>query len=311
MLDIGRKQPVNLRRLDLLRFLGGRYRARIMGAGGDAGGGGPSTVDGGGSDHHILPRGAPRRRVQLGALLIGVAVATIALPSLVMGPDDDRSATTSPPPVALSTPAGTPAGPPTPPGPPTPAAASPGSAAATRPTAGRSASRPGAGPSTSGPTSRCADTAEGDDVVLAAGVSCGVYAAGFGNGWRATGDGLKLLPGWKVPETDEVALRVERTRPGLPQTEMALVAARPVRIDGDDVLRFRVWGGRDYGTVLRVSAGHGTVTVSARADRWTSYSVPLGELTDAASLTRIDLVVAADEVPHVNRFYLDDIAIVG
>ncbi|MFF3856068.1 hypothetical protein [Micromonospora sp. NPDC002575] len=273
-------------------------------------------MDVGGADRHILPRGAPRRRVQLGALLIGVAVATIALPSLVMGPDDDGPAATGPPPMALSAPAGTPTGPPTPPGsptapgPPTPAAASPGSGAAT-PTAGRPASRRDAGPNASGPTSRCAATAGGDDVVLTAGVSCGIYDVGFGNGWRATGHGLKLLPGWKVPETDEVALRVERTRPGLPQTEMALVAARPVRIDGDDVLRFRVWGGRDYGTVLRVSAGHGTVTVSARADRWTNYSVRLGQLTDAASLTRIDLVVAADEVPHVNRFYLDDIAIVG
>ncbi|WP_141722244.1 hypothetical protein [Micromonospora haikouensis] len=288
-----------------------------MGTGDDVGGKDSSTEDAAGSDRHILPRGEAQRRVQLGALLVGVAVATIALPSLIMGPGgDDEPPATSPPAMAVSVPASTPVGPPASSGSPTPvpssAAASPRSGAATP--SGGSASRPASGSTASGTTPRCAAEPEGNDVTLTAAVSCGVYNAGFGNGWRATGDGLKLLPGWKVPDTGEVGLRVERTRPGLPQTEMALIAARPVRIDGDDVLRFRVWGGRDYGTVLRVSvspAGRGMVTVSAGADRWTNYSVRLGQLTGAASLTRIDLVVAADEVPQVNRFYLDDIAIVG
>jgi hypothetical protein len=38
-------------------------------------------------------------------------------------------------------------------------------------------------------------------------------------------------------------------------------------------------------------------------------TVRLSELTHAPTLARIDLAVAADQVPNVNRFFLDDIAI--
>lgn len=56
--------------------------------------------------------------------------------------------------------------------------------------------------------------------------------------------------------------------------------------------------------------GTEAVTLTAPADKWTTYSVKLAELTRRRTLTRIELVVAADQVSNVNRFFLDDIAIV-
>jgi hypothetical protein len=144
--------------------------------------------------------------------------------------------------------------------------------------------------------------------------SCAVYGQGLGNGWTATGDGLKVLPGELVPGTKETAMRVERSRPALPATALTLTARAPVGIGATSRLRLRVWGGRDYGTVLKVSlapAGSGSVTLTAAADRWTTYSIRLADLGPGRALARIDLAVAADQVPNVNRFFLDDVALVG
>ena len=49
----------------------------------------------------------------------------------------------------------------------------------------------------------------------------------------------------------------------------------------------------------------GSVQIDAPADRWTSWTVPLG----GGRLQRITLAVEAGQMPNVNRFFLDDIAI--
>jgi hypothetical protein len=123
-----------------------------------------------------------------------------------------------------------------------------------------------------------------------------------------------VSPGEIVPGTRQTAMRVERSRPAIPATAVALTAKSAVGVAPGERLKLRVWGGRQFGTVLGLSVapgGTGSVTLTAPADKWTTYSVRLSELTHAPALGRIELAVAADQVPNVNRFFLDDIAILG
>jgi hypothetical protein len=227
---------------------------------------------------------APRasgHRLGLGALLIGIAVATVAIPPLVA--PRHKSA---PAPVASIPP---------------PAQLFPAATVTAPPPASDSTSAKACVPATTGGTVKVTTTP-----------SCAIYTASMGNGWSVAGDGLKVLPGETVPDTKEPAMRVERSRPAIAHTALTITARRAVAIKPGDQLSLRVWGGRDFGTVLKLSvapAGTGSVTLTAPADKWTAYTIKLSELTHGTGLTRIQLVVATDEVPNVNRFFLDDIAL--
>jgi hypothetical protein len=217
------------------------------------------------------------RRIGLGFLLTGIAAATVAVPPLIT--PDKKAAPV--PPVASMAP---------------PAALVPAVTAA---------------PSASGPAT-CAPAAKGGTVEVTSRPSCAIFTGSMGNGWTVAGNGMKVLPGEIVPDTQERAMRVERTRPAIPATAVALTAKPAVGVPPGDRLRLRVWGGREFGTVLKLSVapgGTGSMTLTAPADKWTTFTVRLSELTHAPTLARIDLAVAADQVPNVNRFFLDDIAI--
>ncbi|MDT5030983.1 MAG: hypothetical protein QOC94_1154 [Actinoplanes sp.] len=241
----------------------------------------PGVVDSGQPRRRVW--GVPGPRFGLGALLVGIAAATVAVPPLI-APDHKRGAA----------PAAAPPASPTPPGQLVPAVTEPRSAAPAR-----------------GPRP-CSSAAAGGTVALSARPSCAIYAGGLGNGWSVTGDGMKVLPGAVVPDTKEPAMRVERSRPATPATALTISAKQPIGVPAGGRLTLRVWGGRDFGTVLTLSAGPGgtgSVTLIAPAERWTTYTVKLAELTRGDRLTRLDVAVVADQVPHVNRFFLDDIAL--
>lgn len=232
----------------------------------------PEVADGG--QHRRAPR-VTGQRAGLVVLLAGVAAATVAVPPLIT--PHHRSPSSAPPGVpARVAPAASPA--------PLSSLAPPTSLAS--------------------PSAVCAPATG----ALTAQPSCRIYAGGLGNGWTASGDGLKVLPGAVVPDTKEPAMRVERSRPPIPATTMTITARTAVGLAPGAKLTFRVWGGREFGTVALVSAGPDSgapVRISAPADRWTSYTIPLGR----GRLQRITLAVEADQVPNVNRFFLDDIAI--
>jgi hypothetical protein len=243
----------------------------------------PQVVDGGQRSRRAP--GVTGRRIGLGALLAGIAAATVAIPPLIT--PDKKAAPV--PPVASAVP---------------PAALVPAGTA--------SPSHPAA-PSATGPAP-CAPAANGGTVEVTGRPACAIFTGGLGNGWTVTGDGMKVLPGEIVPGTRQTAMRVERSRPAIPATAVALTAKSAVGVAPGERLKLRVWGGRQFGTVLGLSVapgGTGSVTLTAPADKWTTYSVRLSELTHAPALGRIELAVAADQVPNVNRFFLDDIAILG
>jgi hypothetical protein len=161
---------------------------------------------------------------------------------------------------------------------------------------------------------RCAPASSGGDVRVTATPSCTLYAGGLGNGWTVIGDGMKAMPGELIPGTRQVAMRVERSRPAVQATVLTFTPRGPVGVGPASRLRLRVWGGREFGTVLKVSrapASTGSITLTAAADKWTTYTIRLADLGRGSSLARIDLAVAADQVPNVNRFFLDDVDLVG
>jgi hypothetical protein len=243
----------------------------------------PEVADNG--QHRRRARGATGQRLGLGALLVGIAVATVAVPPLI-APEPEGSAAPAPLP---SGPAG-------------PAQLIP----AVTPT------RPAAPATIAAGPRPCAPVAQGDTVDVSARPSCAIYTGSLGNGWSVTGHGMKVLPGEVVPDTKEPALRVERSRPAIPATALTISAKQPVGVSAGERLTLRVWGGRDFGTILKLSAGPagtGSVTLTAPPDTWTTYTIKLAELTRGDSLTRLELGVAADQVPNVNRFFLDDIAL--
>ena len=230
----------------------------------------PEVVDGG--QHRRRAPGVTGQRIGLGALLVGIAVATVAVPPLI-------------------TPGKKPAAP--------PVASEPAPIAKLVPAVTAS---PTAAPAT---TKSCA-------VEVTTTPACAIYTGSLGNGWSVKGDGLKVLPGETVPDTKERAMRVERSRPAIPATALTLTARSAVGVGPGDRLKLRVWGGREFGTVLKLSVapgGTGSLTLTAPADKWTSFTIKLADLTRGHTLSRIELAVAADQVPNVNRFFLDDIAL--
>ena len=235
----------------------------------------PEVVDGG--QHRRRAPGVTGQRIGLGALLVGIAVATVAVPPLITPGRKQAAAppvVTSTAPIAKLVPAVT-------------ASAAPASAAPTPTRAG------------------CA-------VQVTTTPACAVYTGSLGNGWSVRGDGMKVLPGETVPGTEERAMRVERSRPAIPATALTLTARSTLGISPGDHLKLRVWGGREFGTVLKLSVapgGTGSLTLTAPADKWTSFTIKLADLTRGRTLSRIDFAVAADQVPNVNRFFLADIAL--
>lgn len=243
----------------------------------------PELADGG--QHRRRASAVTGQRVGLALLLVGIAAATVAVPPLITPDHQARLAPPAPAPASSA-----------------PPAPSPITSLAPAVTASKKA-----GPRSCAPT----PSGEGGTVEVGTRPACTVYAGSVGNGWRIVADGLKVLPGEIVPDTRETAMRVERSRPALPHTTMALVAATPVGVGAGTRLRLRVWGGREFGTVLRLatSPGDTAVTLTAPADTWTAFSVKLADLSGKPTLGRVDLTVAADQVPNVNRFFLDDIAV--
>lgn len=214
-------------------------------------------------------------------LAVGIGLVTVGVPPLLL-PRDRKAA----PPAAMATTAP--------------------NATSTAP----SASASGTSTSTSISASSTASSATAAQACGTGGSTrpaCTVYGAALGTGWAVESAGVKVVPAGVVPGTDQVAFRVE---PKEKTASVALVAATPVAARH---LRFRVYGGRVHGTVLRVSAaggggpGRAPVVLSAPVDVWTVFEVELAEFIPGGALRRLDFVIATDMVPNAYRFFLDDI----
>ncbi|MET7392774.1 hypothetical protein ABZS66_04670 [Dactylosporangium sp. NPDC005572] len=138
--------------------------------------------------------------------------------------------------------------------------------------------------------------------------ACAVYGAALGTGWSIESAGVKVVPAGVVPGTDQVALRVE------PKEKTAFVALVATAAVTATTLRFRVYGGRVHGTVLRVTVAEtagrpaaAPVVLTAPVDVWTAFELDLAELLPGRALRRIDLVIATDMVPNAYRFFVDDV----
>ncbi|NAS21241.1 hypothetical protein GT755_06015 [Herbidospora sp. NEAU-GS84] len=146
--------------------------------------------------------------------------------------------------------------------------------------------------------------------------ACSIYASALGTGWQASGSGTNVDPGRPVPDGEEAAIRIQRRVKTRDQpATVTLLAGSPVLIGANTRLRLRVYGGRQYGTILRLSAspsagraGATTVTLHAPPERWTSFVVHVGTLSPGR-LRRIDLAIASEQLPQAYEFYLDDIAL--
>ena len=266
-------------------------------------GGGPAAGDrqpAEGGQHRRGASAVVAQRLGLGLLLAGIAAATVAVPPLITPDREAAPERAAAIPAVIASPS-----------PPVsvPASSSPSATEKTSATP-KTSENPGK-TAKPGPVT-CAPVVKGGSVEVTTRPSCGIYDGSLGNGWAATGDGMKVMPGEVVHETREPAMRVERTRPALDETAMALTPATPVGLRPGDKLRLRIRGGREYGTVLRLTvapSGTGRVTLTAPPEKWTTFTVALDELTARDRLTRIDLEIADDQVPNVNNFFLDDIAI--
>ncbi|WP_062429976.1 hypothetical protein [Herbidospora daliensis] len=146
--------------------------------------------------------------------------------------------------------------------------------------------------------------------------ACSIYASALGTGWQASGSGTNVDPGRPVPDGEEAAVRIQRRVKTRDQpATVTLLAGSPVLIGANTRLRLRVYGGRQYGTILRLAAspsagraGAATVTLHAPPERWTSFVVHVGTLSPGR-LRRIDLAIASEQLPQAYEFYLDDIAL--
>ncbi|GAA1019820.1 hypothetical protein Aple_061300 [Acrocarpospora pleiomorpha] len=146
--------------------------------------------------------------------------------------------------------------------------------------------------------------------------ACSIYASALGTGWQASGSGTNVTPGRPVPDSDQIAIRIQkRTKTREQPATVTLLAASPVAMGAGTRLRLRVYGGRQYGTILRLSAspsagraGAKTVTLQAPPERWAAFVVHVGALSPGR-LRRIDLAIATDQLPQAYEFYLDDITL--
>jgi hypothetical protein len=212
-------------------------------------------------------------------LVAAVGVVTVAVPPLI-APDEGGSGSTATAPTTPAT----------------------GSATATTP-APTSTSLPTL-TSSPGEATRPQCAPVNPSAVAAGLPSCTVYSTALGNGWAIESTGVKVVPAGVVPGTDQVAIRVE---PEEKVASVSLVAAVPVTLPAGARLRFRVYGGRVHGTVLRVSVQPGAgkpVVLTAPVDVWSSFAVEVGT---QRTVQRIDLVIATDMVPNAYRFFVDDV----
>jgi hypothetical protein len=270
------------------------------------------------ADRHPMG-GPPRRRpaFRLGqrtryALLVTVVICiAVVVPPLLIPRQDDRAdaAQEIQATGAISTTPTTP-----PPFTRTPAARSTPTAKST-PTA-RST------PTTSSPTPtprrpRIPSCASPRNSEITAVPACLIYASALGTGWQTSGSGTNVTPGRLVPDSDQIAIRIQRRVKDRDQpSTVTLLANSPVMISSASRLRLRVFGGRQYGTILRLSAsplagraGAKTVTLEVPPERWAAFVVHVGTLSPGR-LRRIDLAIAAEQMPQAYEFYVDDLTLV-
>ncbi|GIH28857.1 hypothetical protein Aph01nite_71670 [Acrocarpospora phusangensis] len=146
--------------------------------------------------------------------------------------------------------------------------------------------------------------------------ACLIYASALGTGWQVSGSGTNVTPGRPVPDGDQIAIRIQRRVKTRDQpATVTLLAGAPVTIGANTRLRLRIFGGRQYGTILRLSAsptagraGAMTVTLQAPPERWASFVVHVGALSPAR-LRRIDLAIASEQLPQAYEFYVDDLTL--
>ncbi|MFF3437142.1 hypothetical protein [Streptosporangium sp. NPDC002721] len=181
----------------------------------------------------------------------------------------------------------------------------------------RSTSRPSGAPGLScvAPTgSGAGRTVE----ITSTGPSCAVYTDVLDTGWQALGTGTNVTPGQRPPDGEQTAMRVQkRVKKREDPATVTLLAASPFTVGGNTTLRLRIFGGREFGTILRVSASPsagraGTRTMVLRAPplRWSSFTLRVGALTPGR-LRRVDLAIATDQMPQAYEFFVDDIVFRG
>ncbi|MHA6761059.1 hypothetical protein [Streptacidiphilus sp. PAMC 29251] len=230
-----------------------------------------------------------RRGGYLGLALVA-AVLTVVLPAL-LAPGHKSAAARRPVPAA-SAPAAVPA--------PVPS------------TAAATTSAPV--PTTAPARLNCAPSTPGRALAQNAGrPSCLLYASALGTGWQLTGTGAKVAPGEQVTGSGQPSIRVDRRNE---DAAVTFTAAAPVTLAPGSKLRLRLYGGRQYGTVLRISASADPAVRNARTwvtaqsgpEQWSEVVVDLGGF-GLRAIRRIDLVVAQDQLPQTYHFFLDDVVL--
>ncbi|WP_162794750.1 hypothetical protein, partial [Nonomuraea lactucae] len=183
------------------------------------------------------------------------------------------------------------------------------------PTERRTARRTEPGTTTAG----CARaTAKSGVEILSARPSCRIYRSMLGTGWQVRGTGTNVTPGQQPPGTDEATIRIQKRVARREDLAAATILAdTPVPVGARTTLRLRVFGGREFGTILRVSAsgaagraGSKSVVLQAPPLRWKSFVLPVGSLT-SGRLRRVDLVIATDQMPQAYEFFVDDVELEG
>ncbi|MEU8386346.1 hypothetical protein [Streptosporangium sp. NPDC048865] len=288
------------------------------------------------------------RRTRYVVLAVAVGAVAIGVPPLLI-PEPDGSITArprnAPPTVTLpGTPPATPAV--TPPA--TPAVTSPGAASPTASPAAstatpavspsasrrsRPALRPEASPaarstprstprSSGAPGLSCvAPTGSGAGrtvEITSTGPSCAVYTTVLSTGWQALGTGTNVTPGQRLPDSEQTAMRVQkRVKKREDPATVTLLAASPFTVGRNTTLRLRIFGGREFGTILRVSAspsagraGTRTMVLQAPPLRWSSFTLRVGALSPGR-LRRVDMAIATDQMPQAYEFFVDDIVFRG
>ncbi|MER5643723.1 hypothetical protein [Streptosporangium sp. NPDC002524] len=159
---------------------------------------------------------------------------------------------------------------------------------------------------------------DGTVEITSARPSCAVYTTVLSTGWQALGTGTNVTPGQKLPGGEQTAMRVQKRveRREDPAT-VTLLASSPFTVGRNTTLRLRVFGGREFGTILRVSAspsadraGTRTMVLQAPPLRWSSFTLRVGALSPGR-LRRVDLAIATDQMPQAYEFFVDDIVFRG
>ncbi len=148
--------------------------------------------------------------------------------------------------------------------------------------------------------------------------SCAVYTTVLSTGWQALGTGTNVTPGQRLPDGEQTAMRVQkRVKKREDPATVTLLASSPFTVGRNTTLRLRIFGGREFGTILRVSAspsadraGTRTMVLEAPPLRWSSFTLRVGALSPER-LRRVDLAIATDQMPQAYEFFVDDIVFRG